>query len=315
VKFKAYLAASFQTLIAAGTFLVAKDATTHFEPFRLVWFRLVLAGILIFTVHSVARRNAPRPSRRDILSFLILGLLGITINQTLFLTGLSFSIPLHASLLYAFTPVLVLFGAALHLKERITRTKALGVAAALIGVTLVLTAKGLDLTQGPLRGDLIILVAVFAWSAYTLIGKRVLAHHDPFTVTTWALGFGALSMLPAGFWVWRDFDPASPGLAGWLEVLYLAVFTSLIAFTLWYVALKRLEATQLAVFANLQPPLTALLAWLILGDVPEELTVAGGILVLCGVTVVQLAGRRGRSAPAVRPGPSTPGIPPNPGGP
>jgi drug/metabolite transporter (DMT)-like permease len=296
VKVTAYLAASFQTLIAAGTFLVAKDATIHFSPFRLAWFRIVLSGILILAVHSLVRKRAPRPSRRDILGFLILGILGITINQTLFLVGLSFSLPLHASLLYAFTPVLVLFGAVLHLGERLTRTKILGVAAAVVGVSLVLTAKGLDLTQGPLRGDLLILVAVFAWSAYTLVGKRMLAGHDPFTVTTWAFAFGALSMLPAGYWVWRDFDPASPGVTGWLEILYLSVFTSLVAFTLWYVALKRLEATQLAVFANLQPPLTALLAWLILGDVPEELAVAGGILVLFGVTVVQFAGRRRRPA-------------------
>jgi drug/metabolite transporter (DMT)-like permease len=297
VKLKAYLAASTQTLIGAGTFLVAKDATSHFAPFRLVWFRIVLSGILILILHGIVVKRPVRPSRRDILGFLALGLLGITVNQTLFLVGLSFTLPLHASLLYAFTPVLVLFGAVLHLGERLTPTKLLGVAAAVIGVTLILTAKGLDLTQGPLRGDLIILVAVFAWSAYTLVGKRVLAGHDPFTVTTWAFGFGALSMLPAGYWVLRGFDPASPGVAGWLEVAYLCVLTSIVAFTLWYIALKRLEASQLAVFANLQPPVTALLAWLILGDVPRGLTVGGGILVLAGVTVVQFSGRRRRANP------------------
>lgn len=298
MKLKAYLAASLQTLIAAGTFLVAKDATTHFSPFRLVWFRIVLSGILIVILHRVVVKHPVRPSRRDILGFLVLGLLGISINQTLFLVGLSFSLPLHASLLYAFTPVLVLFGAVLHLGERLTPTKLLGIAAAVVGVTLVLTAKGLDLKQGPLRGDLIILVAVFAWSAYTLVGKRVLASHHPFTVTTWAFGFGALSMLPAGYWVWRGFDPASPGVAGWLEVLYLCVLTSIVAFTLWYVALKQLEASRLAVFADLQPVLTALLAWLVLGDVPRGLTVAGGALVIAGVTVVQLSGRRRRPDPA-----------------
>jgi drug/metabolite transporter (DMT)-like permease len=241
-------------------------------------------------------RRRARPSRRDVFRFLLLGLLGVTVNQTLFLLGLSVSTPLHASLLYAFTPVLVLFGAVLHLGERLSRIKVLGVAAAVIGVTFILTAKGLDLSRGPLRGDLLILVAVFAWSAYTLVGKRVLAAYDPFTVTTWAFVFGALSMLPLGFRVLGGFDPASPGVAGWLEVLYLSCFTSLVAFTLWYFALKRLEATQLAVFTNLQPPLTALLAWFFLGDVPESLAVAGGILVLCGVTVVQIPGRKRRSA-------------------
>ena len=64
--------------------------------------------------------------------------------------------------------------------------------------------------------------------------------------------------------------------------------TSGVAFTLWYYALKRLEASRLTVFNNLQAPLTAVLAWIVLGSVPGVQVVIGGLLVLAGVTVVQL---------------------------
>jgi drug/metabolite transporter (DMT)-like permease len=60
---------------------------------------------------------------------------------------------------------------------------------------------------------------------------------------------------------------------------------------LWYVALQRLQASQVAVFSNLQAPLTALLAWLVLGTVPEHTAIAGGALVLIGVILVQLSQR------------------------
>ena len=287
MKLRAYLAAAVQSVIAAGTFLVAKDATELFTPLQLSWFRIMISGACVLLVYRVTPRDRPHPPRKDMARFAILGLLGVTINQMCFLFGIHLSTPLHASLLYAFTPVLVLGGAVIHLGERLTWIKVIGVAAAVAGVILVLAAKGLSLADGPLRGDLIILVAVLAWAAYTLLGKPLLEKYDSFTVITWAFGFGALSVTPLFPWVFREFNPTDPGLRGWSEVLYLSAITSGIAFTLWYYALKRLEATQVAVFTNLQAPLTAILAWLIMDMVPGGMLVAGGILVITGVVVVQ----------------------------
>ncbi len=295
MKLAAYIAAAFQTLIAAGTFLVAKDATDRFTPLELSWFRIMISAWLVLVVYRAVPRHRPRPDGKDIVRFALLGLSGVTLNQMCFLFGIHLSTPLHASLLYAFTPVLVLGGAVAHLGERLTWIKGTGVAMAVLGVTCVLVAHGLDLAGGPFRGDLIIMVAVFGWTTYTLLGKPVLERYDPFTVITWSFGFGALSLLPLTPWVLSGFDPAGPGLQGWAEMLYLSAITSGVAFTLWYYALRRLEATQLAVFTNLQAPLTALLAWLILGSVPESLVVAGGILVIAGVTVVQIPRLRARA--------------------
>ncbi len=297
LKLSAYVAAFFQALIAAGTFLVAKDATERFTPLQVSWFRIVLSGLLMSLAYALFRGDRRLPGSRDWPVFVLLGLSGVTFNQMLFIAGIHQSTPLHASLLYAFTPVLVLFGAILHLGERLTRFKAIGVLLAVGGVILVLTERGLDLSEGLFRGDLIILGAVFAWAIYTLIGKRVLGRYDTFTVITLAFGFGTLSVLPALPWVLRGFDPRGPGWIGWVELLYLSAITSGVAFTLWYFALRRLEATQVAVFTNLQAPLTALLAWLVFGTLPGPRVIAGGLLVLAGVTAVQLRSSRKRVAP------------------
>ncbi len=78
----------------------------------------------------------------------------------------------------------------------------------------------------------------------------------------------------------------------WLGILYLSALTSGVAFTLWYWALKRLQAGQVAVFTNLQAPTTALMSWVFFGEIPGGLVVSGGLLVIMGVTLAQLATRR-----------------------
>jgi drug/metabolite transporter (DMT)-like permease len=294
LKFAGYAAVILQTLLSAITFLIAKDATRHFTALELAWFRIELSGFLAVLALLYVRTI---PARRDWPRIAFLGVSGIAINQTLFLLGLRYSSPLHSALLYAFTPILVLIGALIHLGERFTWQKALGVLLAMAGVLLVLLAQGLDLSQGPLRGDLITLVAVFTWSTYTVAGKPLLARYDALTLTAWIFICGALVMLPAGIPVLTHFDPSRPSSRGWLEIGYLSLVTSGIAFTLWYFALQRLQASQVAVFTNLQAPLTALLAWLVMGTVPEHTAIVGGALVLMGVILVQMSQR---SQPAIR---------------
>ena len=235
------------------------------------------------------------PKREDLPRLALLALAGIVINQTLFLLGLSYTVPLHSALLYAFTPILVLIGAVLHLHERVHWRKVAGVLTALTGVLLVLLAQGLDLAHGTLRGDLITLAAVCTWSLYTVGGKSLLKRYDALALTAWVFILGALQILPAGILALKNFDAHAPGLQGWMEVAFLSVITSGLAFTLWYLALERLEASQVAIFSNLQAPLTALLAWLVLDAVPEPSAIAGGILVLAGVLLVQFTDQRRRA--------------------
>ncbi len=280
-----------QTLIAAGTFLVAKEATDHLKPIQLAWCRILTSFVVILPLYLVARRGRPWPTKRDMLRLALLGLCGITVNQVLFLHGIHASSPLHAALLYAFTPVMVLAAAVAFLGERLTRPRLLGVILAVTGVVLVLSGRGLDLASGPLRGDLLILMAVVAWSAYTLLGKPVLKRHDALTVTTWAFAFGAASLLLMTPWAIAELDVSAVSWQGWFGVLYLAVMTSVVSFTLWYWALRFLDATQVAVYTNLQPPATALLAWWLLAEVPTWQVIVGGIMVMVGVTVTQLSGR------------------------
>ena len=275
--------------IASGTFLVAKKTTQVFDPIDLSWFRIELSFVIIWAMHRLhQRKRAPvRLSRGDILRLVGMGLSGVTINQMCFLYGIHYASPIDAALLYAFTPVMVLVAARFFLAEPIRRNKVLGILLAIAGVVLVLLGRGLAFEEMSLLGNGIILIAVAAWAAYTLLGKDLMARMDALRATAWAFGAGALSLLPLTYPVLEGFDWSAPGWAGWGGLLYLAGMTSAISFTLWTWALERLEASQAAVFTNLQPAFTAFLAWAILDEVPTLPIVIGGLAVIGGVVLVQ----------------------------
>ncbi len=285
------LALLVTSLIAAGTFLVAKDTLRHFSGVELGCLRILLSFVIILPIY-LGSGQRPRPRRGDLPRLLALGICGITANQMLFLHGIHLAPVLDGALLYALTPAMVLIAAVLWLGERASALKVTGVGVALVGVVVVLSPHGLSLQSTSLRGDLYLFCAVLAWSAYTLLGKPILRRYPPLTVITWSFGFGAATVLPLAPGVLLHLDYRSPGVGGWLGLVYLSAVTSGVAFTLWYWALQRLQASEVAVFTNLQPPLTAALEWACYGSLPGWQTAVGGVLVLGGVALAQ------RTAPA-----------------
>lgn len=218
-------------------------------------------------------------------------------NQGLFLFGLSRSTPSHASLLYALTPIVVLLFARGFLREEGLAAKLAGTLVAFSGVAVILLERGLRQEVGLLTGDLLILVAVFSWAAYTVLSKRLLVRYDPMTVTGWAIINGTLLCAPALLVPGAIPRPASVPLSVWGGIAYLAVGTSVIAYPLWSYALRHLDASKVAITTNTQPILTAVLSWLLFRERFTPGFFVGAVLILAGVTWVET--RRGAAARAM----------------
>ena len=290
-RFSAYMALLVSTIIASGTFLVAKGTTKVFDPFDLGWFRINLSAFIIFVLYCTLNRRWPmRPNPQDLGRFALLGLLGVTANQLLFLKAMQYAPAIDGALLYAFTPVLVLVLARFFVPEKLTWTKVWGIGLAVIGVVAVLQERGLRLSSETFRGDLLLMVAVLAWAGYTLLGKSLMARYGALTVNTWAFMAGALSILPFSGYVLVGFDWQAPGWEGWLGLGYLSLMTSVVAFTLWTWSLKKLEASQAAVFTNLNPAMTVLLVWLFHHQPPSGTEIFGVVMVVAGITLTQRQG-------------------------
>ena len=303
-----YGALVLQTCLSAGTYLLAKRALVEIPPLPLGLLRFAgasvcLAGLLAWLLPRGARLP-PKGERKKLWA---LAFVAVPLNQGFFLVGLSLSTAAHAALLYSLTPVFVLLLAQALLREVPGVRSAIGTALALAGTLFVLLQRGVDLSGGPLVGDLLLIGAVLAWAVYTTGGRPLVARHGPLPTTAWSLIGGTLLFLPIGLIALAApqarAQVAHASSAAWIGVLYLSVVASVVSYLLWYWALAWLPAAKVAVFTNLQPLATAVLAHFTLGEQISTSFVAGALVVMTGVVLAQA----NRPTP-----PPTPEAPPDP---
>ncbi|GAC1340681.1 MAG: EamA family transporter [Myxococcales bacterium] len=292
-----YGALLLHSLASAGTYLFAKRALLEIPALTLGLVRFAGASLcfaLLLWQRPRGQRLPPREARRKIL---LLAFVAVPLNQGFFLFGLQLSTAAHAALLYTLTPLFVLLLAQVLIGERPSLRTAGGALLALSGAVWVLFARGLDLSRGPLVGDLLIVVAVLAWAIYTAEGRELVAKHGAVPMIAWTLIGGTLLFLPFG--VGSLLVPghraqlARASHEAWWGVVYLILITSVLSYVLWYWALKHLPAARVAVFSNLQPLATALLAHEFLGERITARFLFGAAVVIAGVLLAQSRRRAG----------------------
>lgn len=274
-------------LLSSGTHLIAKGALNEIGPLATALLRCIGASLTLL-LFELLRPKRERIARADVPKLIGLGFLVVPVNQGFFLFGLTGSTPSHASLLYALTPVVVFLLARRFLRERDTVGRLVGIVAAFVGVGLILLDRGLAREAAVLRGDLLMLIAVFSWALYTVWSKDVLRRYDPMTVTTWVIVAGTVFCLPALLLPGAVPPLRTIALPVWGGLAYLAVGTSVIAYPLWLYALRRLEASKVAITTNVQPVLTSILSWIIFRERFGPAFFVGAALILAGVSWVEV---------------------------
>jgi drug/metabolite transporter (DMT)-like permease len=275
------------SVLSAGTYLAAKRVLGELSPWEVALARFVLAALCYAALLSRHRLRIPR---RDLLGMAALGVVAIPINQGFFLAGLAHTTPSHAALLYALTPIFVFLLARWRLAEPATWAKLVGIVLAFAGVVVVLTVRpggAPGITEGSLAGDLLVLLAVVAWAVFAVGGKGYAERYGALVSTGVAVIFGTIVYLPVGLLLSSTASFRRLSTVGWTSLAYLVVITSVISYLLYYWALRRAEASRVAIWSNLQPVLTAPLAWALLGDPLGAGLLAGGALVLSGVLLTQ----------------------------
>jgi drug/metabolite transporter (DMT)-like permease len=283
-----YAALFLQVVISAGTYLAGKRAMEELPPLTVVMWRFLLSAT-VFCLLLAFTPGPKLPPRSEWRRVLMLGFLAGPLNQVLFFHGLAHSTAAHAALLYGLTPLGVYLLGLVRGQERASSRAVLGILTAFMGVVVLLLGRGLASARGSLLGDVLILAAVIAWIAYTTEGKPFAAAHGTVRSTAWSMVAAALLLLPVAPFVLqpaRTFS-ASPSALG--SIAYLAVLTSVVAYLIWYYALTKVPASHVGIFSNLQPVLTALAAWLLLGESLHGELILGGALVLIGVRLTQRA--------------------------
>jgi drug/metabolite transporter (DMT)-like permease len=281
-----YLLVGLMQLLWSGNFLVGKIALRQFPALLLASLRVLIAGLCVLPIYWLRERGRSNWTARDLPLLALLALIGVSLNQFFFVVGLSRTSVAHSALIIGMTPISVLLIAAARGLEKITARKIGGMVAAFAGVAVLSTEKVNG--AGPtLMGDLITLLASFAFALYTVLGKEVNPRFSSVTMNTFLFGFGALFLLPVFAWQAIGFDFSQISTSGWLAVTYMGVFPSLVCYLIFYYALGFIAASRLSTLAYLQPLMATLLAVIFLGDRISIPLVLGGVIIFAGVYVTE----------------------------
>ncbi len=282
-----YSLLGFMILTWGLNFVVGKIALREIPPLAVAAMRTVIAGVFILPVFLWRTRGRRRSwPARDVAYLLFLGVALAVGNQLLFVVGLSRTSVAHAAVAVALSPITALLIAAIAGQERITGRKAAGMLIAFSGI--IALQLGRTGGNGPtLAGDLILLLSGSMFAAYAVFGKALTARYGSLTANTFAYTGGAVLMLPATVWLLGTFHAARVSIAAWAAVAYMAVFSAVVAYMIFYYALQWLPASRVSAFSYLQPLIAAGSAALILGERPTAGFAAACVLVLTGVFLTE----------------------------
>ena len=277
-------------LLWGGTFIAGRLLAESVAPASAAFLRFLIASAAMLIVTRFVEKKLTLPSKKLWLPLILLGLTGVFAYNVFFFSGLQHISAGRASLIISCTPLVITIFAAIFLRERLTPLKAFGVLLSLTGAVTVISNghPGSLLTGGFGAGEQALIGCVLSWSAYSLIGRSVLASLSPLSAVCYSSMIGTVLLsVPA----------AREGLFGrlstitsldWASLAYLGIFGTAVGFSLYYQGIKKIGASRAGIFINLVPLFSILLSWLILGESIKLTVLAGGILVLTGVSLTNL---------------------------
>ncbi|MEV0535414.1 DMT family transporter [Kitasatospora sp. NPDC050463] len=277
---KALAAASTTVVLWASAFVAIRSAGEHFGPGSLALGRLLvgavaLLGLLVYRREGLPPRAAwPGTVTSGVLWF---GMYMVVLNW-----GEKEVDAGTAAMLVGIGPVLIALLGGWLLREGLPPRLLAGMAVALAGAVVV----GLSMSGGggsSVRGIVLCLLAAVAYAAGVVSQKPALRHASALQVTTFGCLIGAVACLPFAPQLVSDLAAAPPSAT--LDVVYLGLFPTALAFTTWAYAVSRTTAARMGATTYSVPTLVVLMAWLLLGEAPAPLALAGGALCLAGVAV------------------------------
>ncbi|MGY2063919.1 DMT family transporter [Blastococcus sp. SYSU DS0619] len=273
------LAVVVTVLAWASAFVGIRAVGDDLSPGALALGRL-LVGTLVLGL-LVARRGWVRPTARDWRLLAVCGVGWFAVYNVALNAAEQHLDAGTTAMLVNIGPILIAVFAGLWLGEGFPRWLVVGLAVAFGGVLLIGAAtRG---AEADLAGVVLCVVAAVTYAVGVVAQKPLLRRLPGLQVTFTACAIGALCCLPWAGALVADLGAApAASVAG---MVYLGVVPTALAFSTWAYALSRMDAGRLGVTTYLVPPLVILLGWLLLGETPPALALAGGAVCLAGVAV------------------------------
>ena len=285
-------------LLFSLNYIISKLGLNAFSAMTFAYLR-VLGSALVLSL-LFRQRDLPPLSKADHWRIVAYSILGVVINQYLFLSGLALTSAHVSAILMTLVPVFTLAAAIIAGRERPSLLKISGIAIAMAGALAVVGREGFRGTEKSFAGDLLLVGNAFSYALYLVLSKPDMRRLSPQRVIVRMFSIGAILMLPVSAWsMWKEPWATIPARA-WVALVVVILGPTVVAYLLNAWALSHTDSSLVAAYIYVQPVLTMVLAAIFLGEHVYPIAIVATLMIMSGL---YLAGR-GKRHPAP-PGPGT----------
>jgi len=260
---------------------------------------IVVCTILVIFISFQSKRLSPI-QKKDIIPIFLLGFFGVIGYHLGLNYGEQYVSAGAASLIIATIPIFVAIMSMIYLKEEMTFKKGLGITTSLTGVIIISLwgTAGAEIEIDYIFGAVGVLFAALMGAFYTIAGKKLLKRYTGLSLTIYAMLLGSIGLIPFAN---QDLptEILNLSITAWFALIFLGIFSTITAYTLWYIALEKKDASEISPYLYAIPVVSTVLSYFLINETITLFFVIGGIFVIAGLIMVN-SKKSPRNLPALK---------------
>ena len=298
----AYFLAVVNAIIIGLSFLFIKVAVSHAAPMDTLSFRFIVATVCCVAAMKLAKI----PMRIDFKRLLPLLLLAMFYPIGFFTFqayGVMHISSAEAGILTATAPIITAICAAIFIGEKNSPMQFVSILVSVSGVALISIMAGCDFNIGSITGIVLILLSCCMSAGYTITNRVLIRSFSAMEIT--------LALMIVGTLFFTTFSVMTHAVNGTLStifqpldnwhfavsILYLGIFSSMLATVFASLILKQLRAAQLIVFLNLSTIIAMIAGYLFMDEAIRLYHLIAAALIIAGVLGTNYFAKQEKIAP------------------
>lgn len=282
-----YLFLTISSLLWAGNFVAGKFLIGHASALTITDMRWALADIFLIPLVVVIERKL-FPPFKALIPLAVMALTGVIFFNFFIYQALHWTTADNVGLLSALNPIAIAIASGILLRERLVWRQILGMMVSFVGVVIVVTrGNGAQLLHFQVNtGVLLMFGSIAAWGLYAVAGRWAMKSMSAYMATLWAGILGVIFMVPFNVGDWHVSHAHWPF---WASMGYTAIGGTVIAMVFWNMGVQHVGGTRSGMFLNFNPIFTAVLAYLLMGEMVFASQLIGTAIVIIGVLIFSIS--------------------------